>query len=193
MTEDEFWGLVERSRGHSPDPGRRLAWLEERLVRLPPSEIADFQVRQDETRLRSDTHALWGAAYLIMGGLCSMDAFWYFQPWLIGQGRRTFRLVTAVPDLLAELPGIRRLAGRPMGGWSDAEWPEWESLNYLAATAYERLTGDEDGLSDALLARGHETPCDTAPADPSWDFDDPAEIARRLPRLSALFPARARG
>ena len=113
--------------------------------------------------------------------------------WLIGQGRRTFRLVTAVPDLLAELPGIRRLAGRPMGGWSDAEWPEWESFNYLAATAYERLTGDEDGLSDALLARGHETPCDTAPADPSWDFDDPAEIARRLPRLSALFPARARG
>ncbi|WP_433148926.1 DUF4240 domain-containing protein [Actinomadura nitritigenes] len=39
MTEDEFWDLVERSRGHSPAPGRRLAWLEERLVRLPPAEF----------------------------------------------------------------------------------------------------------------------------------------------------------
>ncbi|MEU9018401.1 DUF4240 domain-containing protein [Actinomadura sp. NPDC048394] len=44
--------------------------------------------RPRHTRLRSDTYALWGAAYLIMDGLCSMDAFWYFQPWLIGHGRR---------------------------------------------------------------------------------------------------------
>ncbi|TDB83498.1 DUF4240 domain-containing protein [Actinomadura sp. KC216] len=188
MDLDGFWGLIEQSRDHSPDPDARIAWLHDALARRPVADILDFQIRQDETRRRSDTYALWGAAYRVMGGLCSMDGFWYFQPWLIGQGRAAFTLVTAAPDLLVELPGIQRLAGRSPSDWADDEWPEWESFNYVAAEAFEHRTGVEGGLDEALSVRGHEIPYDTAPLDKGWDFDDPAEVARRLPRLSALFP-----
>ncbi|TDD83395.1 DUF4240 domain-containing protein [Actinomadura rubrisoli] len=192
MDEDAFWELIERSRRHSPGPGARLAWLGDALAQRPLGEIADFQVRQDELRLRSDTNALWGAAYQILDGLCSMDGFWYFQPWLIGLGRDVFERVTADPDTLAELPAVQRLAWRPTQDWSDDEWPGWEGFNHLAAEAHERLTGTEGSLHEALEARGHDTPHDTAPRDPGWDFEDAAELARRLPRLSTLFPLSAR-
>jgi hypothetical protein len=188
MEQDEFWELVEHSRKHSPDPERRIAWLQETLARRPLTDMVDFQICHDRTRLHSDTYALWGAAYQIMDGLCSMDGFWYFQPWLIGLGRDVFERVTETPDLLAGVPEVRRLAGRPMSDWSDTEFPQWESFNYLARQVYEQLTGTEDGLDDALRTRDHETPNDTAPTDPSWNFEDPTEIVRRLPHLAALFP-----
>jgi hypothetical protein len=188
MDQDAFWELIDRSREHSPSPEARVAWLRDALARRPLADVAGFQICQDRTRLRSDTYALWGAAYQIMDGLCSMDGFWYFQPWLIGLGRDVFERVTENPDVLADVPEVRRLAGHPMSDWPDDHFPEWESFNYIAPQVYEQLTGTEDGLDDALRAQGHETPYDTAPADSGWDFENPAELARRLPRLSALFP-----
>ncbi|MGV9386344.1 DUF4240 domain-containing protein [Nonomuraea sp. NPDC003707] len=76
-----------------------------------------------------------------MQGWCSDDSFWYFQPWLIGLGHDAFEQVAASPDSLADLPQVRRLAGRPSSDWSDDEWPEWDLLNYIALKAYERATG----------------------------------------------------
>ncbi|MFE9915683.1 DUF4240 domain-containing protein [Micromonospora sp. NPDC005553] len=121
-------------------------------------------------------------------GLCSSDSFWYFQPWLIGQGQRWWQHVAQNPDNLADLPAVRALAGRSLWERADAEWPHWEELAYVASSAYDHITGREDSLYEALDARGHRPYFDPAPIDEPWDSDSLAEIEQRLPRLMRLFP-----
>ncbi len=65
-------------------------------------------------------------------------------------------------------------------------------LAYIAPRVHDRLTGREDSIGRALAERGDRTPSGPAPADPVWDFDSPAEIRRRLPRLADMFPPRQR-
>jgi hypothetical protein len=129
---------------------------------------------------------MWGAASVIMQGPCSDDGFFYFQPWLVGLGHETFQRVADSPDSLADVPQIRRLAGRPGSDWSDDEWPEWELLNYVARNAYERAAGEEDGLDDALERLGLHRIGDAAPEDDPWNYDAPDQRLARLPRLTAL-------
>jgi len=188
MDVDGFWELIERSRQAASDPQARLRWLERQLAQQPASEIVDFQIWIDNLRRRADTWHMWNAAYLICDGLCSGDGFWYFQVWLIGLGRQAFEQAVADPDNLASHPEVLRLVGRPVDAWSNDEWPEWESLSYVAWEAYEQVTGEEEGLYDAMEARGHHSPTDPNPTGEDWEVEDPAEAARRLPRLSRLFP-----
>ncbi|MGC9666448.1 DUF4240 domain-containing protein [Planosporangium sp. 12N6] len=185
---DAFWDLIERSWRHTADPDRRLEWLTAQLTRLSPAEIVEFQVWLDRLHRWADSWRMWGAAYQLCDGLCSEDGFWYFQAWLVGQGRDAFERVVADPDALADLPAVRRLAGRPVETWSDAEWPEWECLDYVARRAYGQVTGEEDGFEEALEARGHDPSLSAEPAGERWDFEDAAEVARRFPRLGEMFP-----
>jgi len=115
---------------------------------------------------------LWGAAYLINGG-CSDDGFDYFRGWLIAQGREVFERTVADPDALAELPVVQ---GASAGG-PDLDG---EDVLSIAWDAHVRATGVQLP-ADAFTIRYPE------PA-PGWDFDfdDRAEMTRRLPRLSAL-------
>lgn len=71
----------------------------------------DFQAHLDAARRPIDTYAMWGAACQIMDGLCSGDGFWYFQPWLIGQGRDWYEHAVRDPD--KPVPSSRRLETRP--------------------------------------------------------------------------------
>ena len=137
MDGDGFWELIERSRQETSDPHARLAWLQQQLAQQPTAEIVDFQVWLDRVRRRADTWDMWGAAYLICDSLCSGDGFWYFQVWLIGLGRDAFERAVTNPDNLAGLPEVLRLAGRPVDDWSHDDWPDWESLSYVAWEAYE--------------------------------------------------------
>jgi hypothetical protein len=73
--------------------------------------------------------------------------------WLIGLGRDAFERAVANPDNLASLPEVLRLAGRPVDGWSPDDWPDWASLSYVAWEAYEQVTGENEGLYDAMEAR----------------------------------------
>ncbi|MDH6580570.1 DUF4240 domain-containing protein [Kitasatospora sp. MAP5-34] len=187
MDVDDLWELVEGSRQHSDDPSERLDWLRRQLVEKPLPEIVSFKVCLDELRRPVDTWEMWAAADQILGG-CSDDSFWYFQLWIVGLGREVFERAAADPDSLAQTPELRRLAGRPIAAWSDDEWPEWESLDYVAAEAFEELTGEEDGLDDALAAAGLDLPACPEPTGDPWDVRNAAEAARRLPRLSTLFP-----
>jgi len=182
MDLNAFWALLERSAAETSDQDERLEWLTATLAAMPPAEVADFAVRLDEQRRRVDTWAHWHAAELICGGLCSDDGFFYFQAWLIGLGRAVFESVVSSPDALADLPHIRFLA--LFGGvddWADADWPDWEGLDYVAGEAFD---GD---LESALDSRGVEVLVSPDPAGQHWDFADPAEISARIPRLGALF------
>jgi hypothetical protein len=133
-------------------------------------------------RDRVDTWQMWGAATVILHGWCSDDGFWYFQLWLISQGRETFEQAAVDPDALADVPAVQALAGRPKREWGE-KWPGWEELDYVADDAY----GDADRLFHALTRRGHRFRSSPAPADEKWDLSDRSEVDRRYPRLSALF------
>ncbi|MCM0674719.1 DUF4240 domain-containing protein [Micromonospora phytophila] len=183
---DEFWALIEASATATADPDERLAWLTDRLAERPADDAVDFALRLDEARARADTWHLWGAALHLCGGLCSDDGFHYFQAWLVGLGRETFERVVADLDALADVPEVRRLAERPTDDWDDAEWPDWESLDYVAGRAYERITGLPEGLDDAVEARGRARSELPDPVDEAWDLDEPEEVARRYPKLVAL-------
>ncbi|WP_160161678.1 DUF4240 domain-containing protein [Embleya hyalina] len=185
MHRDDVWNLIEEARRTGADPNERLRVLCDRLSTLPLPEIVGFQVGLDEVRRPLDTWVAWAAAARIMGGFCSDDGFWYFQPWVIGLGRDAYERVVADPDALADLPEVRRLAGRPFESWSDAEWPQWEELAYAAAEAYEARTGREDGLEDALDALDIDLPA--VPNPPGDSLTDTAR-ARLLPKLHTLFP-----
>lgn len=113
------------------------------------------------------------AAYLVNGG-CSDDGFDYFRGWLIARGREVFEDVLADPDAIAEPPAVEAAAAE--GG--DLEDEDvlgivWNA--HIAATGAEIPAG-------AFRIRYPEL-------DRAWnfDFDDHDEMARRLPRLAALF------
>ena len=176
---------MERSGQAATDPEERAEWLIDRLADRPAADIVDFHLHLDALRGRLDTYALWGAAWLVCGGLCSDDGFWYFQAWLIGQGRDVYEAVAADPDALADVPAVRRLAGRKNDDWAEEEWPDWESLDDVAEDAYEEATDGD--LERVLLDRGHDFRLSPQPADAPWDFEDDEERASRYPRLSRLF------
>jgi hypothetical protein len=181
VTLDEFWALVERSGVITLDKVDRADWLTEQLAAMPLDAVVDFETHLTAQRKRVDTWLMWDAADHLMRGFCSDDSFFYFQPWLVGLGREAFERVAADPDALAELSEVRVLAGRPLSDWADDEWPAWESLNYVALHAYERITG-EDGLDDALEARGLGRVYDPNPDGDRPDY----QPAARFPRLVAL-------
>lgn len=186
MKLENFWALIQGSSTAAKCQRERTEWLTGHLARLPVPAIIEFELHLTAQRKRVDTRLAWGAAWIIMQGWCSDDGFFYFQSWLVGLGHETFERVAGTPDSLAGIPQIRRLAGRRRSDWSDDEWPEWELLNYVARNAYERATGEEDGLDNALEAQGLHRICDAAPQDDPWNYDDPGQRLARLPRLTAL-------
>ncbi|SDI29736.1 Protein of unknown function [Actinokineospora alba] len=192
MTDEAFWLLIERAAEQAGDRDEQAEWLAEELTRLPVEQIVGFQIQLSAHRLRADTWDMWAAARVIFDGFCSDDSFWYFQLWLLGLGRHTFDRVVAEPDLLAEVESVRALAAKPLRTWSERDWPDWESLDYAAATAYQDATGRELGLEKALLDAGIDLPVNPDPADVDWDPSDLTVVAARLPRLSLLFSARVR-
>lgn len=187
MTLNEFWALIERSAAEATSREDRAELLTEWLTRLPVDDILDFEVHLTAQRKRVDSWLMWGVASYLMEGFCGDDSFFYFQPWLVGLGRDTFEKVVVDPDALADVPEVRRLAGRPLKEWADEDFPEWEGLNYVALEACQEVTGDEDGLGNGLAARGLERVVDNDPQDEAWDHRSAEERAARIPRLSALF------
>lgn len=186
MKLEDFWALIRGSSAAAKCQRERTEWLTGHLARLPVPAITAFELHLTAQRKRVDTRLMGGAARIIMHEWCSDDGFFYFQSWLVGLGHETFEQVADNPDSLAGIPQIRRLTGRPSSDWSDDEWPEWELLNYVARNAYERATGDEHGLDNALEAQGLHRICDAAPQDDPWNYDDPGHRLARLPRLTAL-------
>jgi len=189
MDIEAFWALIEDSAAGVADSEERTEKLTEALSRLPVGELVEFDLHLERQRERADTWLMWGAGYLICDSLCSDDGFWYLQTWLIGLGREAFERVVADPDSLADVPAIQQLAGRPTQSWGEDEWPDWELLDYAATEAHERATGEEQDAFQALLGQaGSKGQAAPNPQGERWDFEDAEQNARRLPRITAMFP-----
>ena len=192
MDLNEFWTLIDAARAEArPLNGDTMAAaLEHRLVALTPAEVVQFGVHFEHLHAEAYRWDLWAAAYLILGG-CSDDSFDYFRSGLISLGRATYEAALANPDSLAAHPMVQAIAADP-----DLEDDLcMEEVDYAPGAAYEELVGIVDGDGEAFYqaveaVQGKpEDDGDGDPAGEGWDFDDDAEMARRLPRLAALFPA----
>jgi hypothetical protein len=201
METDAFWALIADCLRQGLSGDRRDVWLQGALTRLPPPEITRFQACLELVIGESFSWNLWAAADRIFGGWCSDDTFCYFQSWMVGLGRPVFEAAVSDPDVLAHVPEVLRLSGRPREAWPAGDVPRWETLTRLAPRAYESVTGAFDDCGDsfhtaarALLAAGTAAaPAAAIPGGRRWSVLDEAESARRLPRLTAMFPLPAAG
>ena len=161
MDENEFWSMIERSRAEDPDAQEEA--LERLLTGRSREELEAFDRIYREQLVRAYRWDLWGAGYVIAGGMGD-DSFDYFCDWLIGQGREVFEQALADPDSLADVPDV------------EEDEIEAEELRYAVQKAYESTHGEE------LPIAGQSQPAD--PAGEEWDEDD---VDSLYPRLAARF------
>lgn len=194
MNLENFWELVETCRRQADGRDARLALLRSDLSCRPLAEIVEFQMCLDQVTRQAFTWELVAAAERIFGGRCSDDDFCYFSLWMVGLGKDAFGRAVLDPDALADTPEVLRLAGRTWRTWGD-DWPGWESLDYVALEAHGLVTGDPDECGDAFYAavktRRGEHAVSQGLAGKRWNVRDEDEAARRLPRLSVMFPLNA--
>ncbi len=176
MNKEQFWELIAAARDRAITPHDSAAVAREATALLaarPAEEIVAAEQVLWDLMVESYTNRLWAAAYIANGG-CSDDGFDYFRGWLIAQGREVFERVVADPDALASLPTVQAAAA----AGTDLEG---EDMLVIAWNAHITAIGDQLP-PDAPTIRYPQL-------DPVWyfDFSDSDEMARRLPRLAALY------
>ncbi len=180
MTLDGFWEHIQKCK--RKDPEAHAERLEARLSKLKPDDILDFGHWWHRMMCEAYNRNLWGAAYLINGG-CSNDGFEYFCRWLILRGRDVFQAAVTDPDTLAAL------RVEP----DEAECECYPTLvAWFAATKTKENDAGYDAYNAAEQAR-HPGRRPYPDLGDGWDFDDDAEMRKRLPRLSALYMDREGG
>jgi hypothetical protein len=188
---DQFWAVVEATGAAGATQSEREDHLREQLRLAPRADLLDFVQQLSATREPANTYRLWRAADIIMSGYCGGDSFHYFQMWLVGLGRETYTAAIADPDSLAGVPEVRRLAGVPQSAWQDEDWPNWEDLEYVACMIGDDRDDIDGDIRDVVAdERGVTLRSDPNPDDAEWAMLDAGEVARRYPRLWALFGER---
>ena len=160
MSPDDFWSLVDASRGG--DVEEQSERLHELLVALPPEELVSSALHTEAAEEELNTWLVWAAGYLLAGGM-SDDSFDYFRTWVVSRGRAVFEAAVQDPDSLASV--------EPDGD------EDGESFGYVVHEVFEELTGDE--LHDLLPDTEH-----APPRGEPFPEDDPAWFRRHLPRLA---------
>lgn len=70
MNNHNFWELIERSKEHGEE---QVEWLTNELTKQNTNEIFNFEIEFKKKMDQSYTSSLWGAAFVIMGGVPMMD------------------------------------------------------------------------------------------------------------------------
>ncbi len=124
---DRFWAMIGESRADAHSLSDQMQALSDLLEGLEPDALMEFQ-RWLEDRV-SDAYRwdLWAVAFIVNGG-CSDDGFYYFEGWLIAQGREYYESALAAPE---------RAADRIEPG----EYAECEEIFLIAPRMYQAKTG----------------------------------------------------
>jgi hypothetical protein len=166
MDQAKFWNLVEETRQASGNnTGDQSSRLEERLSKLPPQQILEFERLRKQLDKRAYTYRMWGAAYVIDDG-CSDDCFRDFRAYVISLGPNAYEKALANPDSLA--PVVQ-----------DAETGDWENADDVAPDAYSSRTGNDFPIDDSDLSG--------RPAGTPFPQNDIASLTREYPKLAARF------
>ncbi|MFI9615652.1 DUF4240 domain-containing protein [Streptomyces sp. NPDC052023] len=183
MDTSEFWTIIEAARSAVGADKRFDEALVDELATRTQDDILRYQERFDEVHDAMYRWNVWAAAYLVGGG-CSDDSFTDFRAGLIALGRDWYEKAAACPDSLAEHPAV--IAAVEVQR-DDALF--YEEVNYAASEAFERVTGGGKDFYEAwdeYRASRDSTERDADGMGEDFDFDDPHEMRRRLPRLAAL-------
>jgi hypothetical protein len=172
MAPKPFWDLIAFSSRPTQDAQRRA--LQAELEKLEKDEIVAFDVGLWHLLGQANRVDLWAAAYLIRGG-CSDDSFLYFRCWLVSRGKQVFEEALTDPDSLVGVVD-------PTGRYNfelilEAPSQAWENR------AIETDTYDRD-YHDAYQ-EAERSPYPALQGE-DFDFDDPAEMRRRFPRLAEV-------
>ena len=157
MDDQKFWDIIASANGNAEG-------VQSALTKLSKEDIDawdDLYWHHHNALHRWD---ILGAAFVINGG-CSDDSFHYFKAFAIGKGRAFYEALLAAPDSIG-------------GQISDDDLEDGcdnESLNYVAAEAYQAQGGEE------LPSRSAEG---SDPAGEAWEEDDVYDL---FPNLAAKF------
>jgi hypothetical protein len=170
MDYEQFWRLVDLTRGF-PERAQALAKL---LEQHEPEEIVGFRILYDDIIHSANKVDLWGAAHTINGG-CSDDGFYYFREALIELGRTVFEAAVSDPDTLADItnPGDEMATSEGLGNAATMAW-------------IARTGGSEEAFYEAVDNADTANRGDAEEGE-WWNFNRPAEVRHRLPRLAAKF------
>jgi hypothetical protein len=166
MSRAAFWRTIESARADADNNTERQSeLLEERLSKLPPQQIVQFERIRRQMDERAYTWEIWGAAFVIEGG-CSDDCFRDFRAYLISLGPRAFAAALRNPDSLAPIV-------------MDAEKGDWENADDVTPDAYQTATGDDFPADSSDLSG--------SPRGEPWDDESRETLVRRYPALAARF------
>jgi hypothetical protein len=166
MSRAAFWRTIESARADADNNTERQSeLLEERLSKLPPQQIVQFERIRRQMDERAYTWEIWGAAFVIEGG-CSDDCFRDFRAYLISLGPRAFAAALRNPDSLAPIV-------------MDAEKGDWENADDVTPDAYQTATGDDFPADSSDLSG--------SPRGEPWGDESRETLVRRYPALAARF------
>ena len=180
MNRETFWNLIAQAKDKCGEDMDAMArWVEEQLLFMGAKQALCFNDLMYAYVRHAEQFGLWTAANILCGGL-SDDGFRDFCAWLVSQGKEVYAAALADPDSLAD---IAKSADCGL-----------ETLNYVGAHAYEKLTGKDaytqpnrfpgvlaEIKAEAPLGEGINYPYSTE------------EAAEYLPRLCAKYDVSATG
>lgn len=171
MDEIDFWYLISQAESQaeaesgSASVADQVSAIRTALSKMEAEDLTGFQEMVDGLMNGAYGYDLWGAAYIITGGL-SPDDFEAFRARLILAGRQIFERAVDDPDSLAELD--IDLTG---------EMEEARDLLFIALETYEEVSGD-----GAIYERpGHSEMI--APYGDNFDETDTEHFKQRYPQL----------
>ncbi|MCO0599938.1 DUF4240 domain-containing protein [Peribacillus butanolivorans] len=177
MTEDLFWGLLDRCKEKGNDADEQVEWLVAQLSRKPVKDIIMFESIFKQYYYKLHTSNLWAAAYIVMGG-CSDDCFDYFRAWVLYLGKDPYEAAIQNPETL--LPYFILLK-------EQEEIPQLEELLSAACMAYEEKTGLDDDRYDKLYHQLAKDDYTEPEIEFDWNEDDEEGLRQKFPLLWEAF------
>lgn len=126
---NRFWSVIEQGRKEGESGQEVARRLTGTLSSMDGESVLHWGLIYDEYHALAYKGKLWGAANIMDDGFCSDDGFHYFRAWLIARGREVYMAALKDPDSLAALPRQQDV--------------RFESVNYAAMDAYEKMTGKD--------------------------------------------------
>ena len=150
----------------------QAALLTKDLEQYEPAQIIEFECLLRQRILAADDFKVMAAQKIIQGSV-SDDSYLYFRCWLIGKGEHAFTKALHNHDSLADID-------------TQGEYPDFESLLYVATQAYHHKTGkqeeDESFPRDMAIERGLTYDFETETKGEDWTEE---QLPTLLPNLWA--------